>query len=71
MIALDAILSIKLNVGQKPCLLKYAMLLLNASIVDPSFTYLTGEARMALVVQSYRMKMAVMPLMERIRKVPV
>lgn len=47
------------------------MLVLKVSTMVESFTSATGVARIALVVQSYRMKMLVMPSTDRNGNLPV
>ena len=54
-----------LKLGLKPCFVRYTIFVWNASTIDASLTSVTGVARIALDVQSYRMKMDVMPLTDR------
>lgn len=66
-----ATLSIILNCGLKPRLVRYSTLLRYASMMEVSLTSVTGVARMALVVQSYRIKMDVIPSIDRRGNLPV
>ena len=50
---------------------KYSMFVLKAATVVSFFNFFTGVARMALEYQSYSMKMAVLPSMEWMEKLPV
>lgn len=60
-----------LKLGLNPLLVRYSMLCLKASTMDESLTSATGVARMAFDVQSYRMKIVVMPSIERRGNLPV
>ena len=55
-----ATLSMILKLGSSPRLVKYSMLALNASTMEVSLTLATGVAKIALEVQSYRLKI-IMP----------
>ena len=54
--ALEDKLSMMLNTGLKPFLVKYVMFYFKVAIVDSSFKYFTGVARIALDDQSYSTK---------------
>lgn len=60
-----------LKLGLKPRFVRYTMFVRNASTIDVSLTSVTGVARIALDVQSYRMKMDVMPSTDWSRNFPV
>ena len=66
-----ATLSIILKHGLNPRFVKYSIFFLNDSTIVASFTSVTGVARIAFVVQSYSMKMVVIPSMDRSGNLPV
>jgi hypothetical protein len=68
---LVATLSIIFNVGLKPRLVRYCICFSKTAMVVSDFPSLTGVARIALVVQSYKINMAVIPSTDRIGNFPV
>ena len=71
LIELEATLSMMLNTGLKPLFVKYVMFYFKVAIVNSSFKFKTGIARVELDDQSYSTKMAVFPSIELIGNFPV
>jgi hypothetical protein len=60
-----------LKLGLKPRFVRYIMFVRNASTIDVSLMSFPGVARIAFDVQSYRMKMDVMPSIDLSGNLPV
>ena len=71
LIALGTILPITLNTGLNPRFIKYSISYLRVLVIATSVKSFTGVARIACVVQSYGMKIVVIPFNEQMGKVPV
>ena len=69
--ALEDTLSMVLKTGLKPLFVKYVMVYLKVSIVDVSFKYFTGVARITFDDQSYKSNIAVFASIDLIANFPV